>query len=159
VDLGAPLNTVAEESAPAVSDDGRSLYFNRNLTPLNPNGEDLYVSHRDRRDPRGSWGDPAQLTTINTPDAAERNAAVSRDGLLLFFSSNRPGGVGGLDLCVSRRSDRNDDDGWSTPVNLGPTVNSSVADVGPAYVEDEAGSTVLSSGYMRFDKACSPSHL
>jgi WD40-like Beta Propeller Repeat len=60
----------------------------------------------------------------------------------LFFSSNRPGGVGGLDLYVSRRSDRNDE-GWSTPVNLGPTVNSSVADVGPAYVEDEAGSTVL----------------
>jgi peptidoglycan-associated lipoprotein len=98
------------------------------------------VSHRDRR---GSWRGPAQLTTINTPDAAERNAALSRDGLLLFFSSNRPGGVGGLDLYVSRRSDRNDDDGWSTPVNLGPTVNSSVADVGPAYVEDEAGTTVL----------------
>jgi hypothetical protein len=143
VNLGAPLNTVVEESAPAVSDDGRSLYFNRNLTPLNPNGEDLYVSHRDRRDRRGSWGGPAQLTTINTPDAAERNAALSRDGLLLFFSSNRPGGVGGLDLYVSRRSDRNDDERWSTPVNLGPTVNSSVADVGPAYVEDEAGSTVL----------------
>jgi hypothetical protein len=100
VNLGPPLNTVFEESAPAVSDDGRSLYFNRNLTPLNPNGEDLYVSHRDRRDRRGSWGGPASLTTINTPDFAERNAALSRDGLLLFFSSNRPGGVGGLDLSL-----------------------------------------------------------
>ena len=39
--------------------------------------------------------------------------------------------------------DRNDDEGWSTPVNLGPAVNGSAADVGPAYVEDEEGSTVL----------------
>ena len=98
--------------------------------------------HR-RRSRRGPWEIPPSSTTINTPTAAERNAALSRDGLLLFFSSNRPGGVGGLDLYLSRRSDRHDDQGWSTPVNLGPTVNSSVADVGPAYVEDEAGSTVL----------------
>ena len=92
--------------------------------------------------PNGSWQPPDPLETINTTDFAERNAALSRDGLLLFFSSNRPGGVGGLDLYLSRRTDRNDDDGWSTPVNLA-TINSSVADVGPAYVEDEAGSTVL----------------
>jgi WD40-like Beta Propeller Repeat len=140
VNLNAPLNTDAEESAPAISDDGFSLYFNRNLTPASANGEDLYVSRRIRR---GSWQAPEALRTINTPDFAERNAALSRDGLLLFFSSNRPGGLGGLDLYLSRRTDRNDDQGWSTPENLGPTVNSSVADVGPAYVEDEAGSTVL----------------
>jgi hypothetical protein len=139
----ATLNTEFEESAPAVFDDGLSLYFNRNLTPTDPNGEDLYVSHRDRRGPSGSWKPPDPLETINTTDFAERNAALSRDGLLLFFSSNRPGGVGGLDLYVSRRIDRNDDDGWSPPVNLGPTVNSAAMDVGPAYVEDEAGSTVL----------------
>ena len=44
---------------------------------------------------------------------------------------------------MSRRTDRTNDQGWSTPVNLGPTVNSPQGDVGPAYVEDEAGSTVL----------------
>jgi hypothetical protein len=33
----------------------------------------------------------------------ERNATVARDGRLLFFSSNRPGGGGGLDLYVSHR--------------------------------------------------------
>ena len=45
----ASLNTAAEESAPALSDDGLSLYFNRNLTPASDNGEDLYVSRRIRR--------------------------------------------------------------------------------------------------------------
>jgi WD40-like Beta Propeller Repeat len=147
VNLGPPLNTAAEESAPAISDDGLSLYFNRNPNLPDDKDEDLYVSRRSRpaEPPRtpGPWGDPSPLVTVNTPAFNERNATLSRDGLLLFFSSDRPGGFGGLDLYVSRRADRNDDQGWSTPVNLGPAVNSAAADVGPDYVEDEAGSTVL----------------
>jgi hypothetical protein len=141
VNLGLSLNTAAEESAPALSDDGRSLYFNRNPNLPDDNDEDLYVSHRVG--PHEEWGDPVPLATFNTPSFHERNAALSRDGLLLFFSSNRPGGFGGLDLYFSRRMDRNDDLGWSAPANLGAAVNSAAADVGPAYVEDEGGSTVL----------------
>jgi hypothetical protein len=145
--LGPTLNTAAEESAPAISDDGLSLYFNRNPNLPDDRDEDLYVSRRSRpaEPPRtpGAWGDPSPLVTVNTPAFNERNATLSRDGLLLFFSSDRPGGFGGLDLYVSRRVDRNDDQGWSTPVNLGPAANSGAADVGPDYVEDEAGSTVL----------------
>ncbi|MGY1618117.1 hypothetical protein ACI797_15360 [Geodermatophilus sp. SYSU D00691] len=143
VNMGPPLSTAVEDSAPAISDDGRSLYFNRN--PNNPNvpgesDEDLYVSHRDWR---GPWGDPVPLAMINTPDFNERNATLSRDMRLLFFSSDRPGGFGGLDLYVSQRTDRTDDQAWSTPMNLGPAVNSAAGDVGPAYVEDEGGSAVL----------------
>ena len=146
--LGPPVNTAGEESAPAISDDGLSLYFNRNPNLPGDADEDLYVSHRSRpkqppRRPLSEWGDPVPLVTVNTPTFHERNANLSRDGLLLFFSSDRLGGFGGLDLYVSRRSDRNDDQGWSTPVNLGPAVNSAAADVGPDYVEGEAGGTVL----------------
>jgi hypothetical protein len=46
-------------------------------------------------------------------------------------------------LYVSWRADRHNDDDWSAPLNLGPTINSAGGEVGPAYVEDEAGSTVL----------------
>ena len=148
VNLGPPVNTAAEESAPAISDDGLSLYFNRNPNLPGDSDEDLYVTHRPRpvqppRRPRPEWGDPIPLVTVNTPAFNERNATLSRDGLILFFSSDRPGGFGGLDVYISRRVDRNDDQGWSTPVNLGPTVNSAGADVGPDYVENEEGKTVL----------------
>jgi WD40-like Beta Propeller Repeat len=141
VNVGAPLNTAAEESAPAVSDDQLSLYFNRNRNLPGDNHEDLYVSRRGDR--RAAWGEPVPLATINTPGFHERNATLSRDGLLLFFSSDRPDGFGGLDLYVSQRAHRADDQGWSTPVNLGENVNSVAADVGPAYVEDEGGRAVL----------------
>lgn len=49
--------------------------------------------------------------------------SISHDGLLLFFGSDRPGGSGGHDLWVTRRATTNDP--WGTPVNLGPTINSS----------------------------------
>ena len=99
VNLGPALNTAAEESAPALSDDGRSLYFNRNPNLAEDNDEDLYVSHRSG--PHAAWGDPVPLESINTSAFHERNATLSRDGLLLFFSSSRPGGFGGLDLYLS----------------------------------------------------------
>lgn len=62
---------------------------------------------------------------------------------MLFFSSDRTGGSGGLDLYVSWRTDRHDDGAWSAPLNLDTPVNTAGGEVGPAYVEDEAGLTVL----------------
>jgi hypothetical protein len=46
-------------------------------------------------------------------------------------------------LYVSWRTDRHDDTSWSAPLNLDSTVNTFGGEVGPAYVEDEAGRTVL----------------
>lgn len=46
-------------------------------------------------------------------------------------------------MYVSWRTDRHDDRAWSAPLNLAPTVNTAGGEVGPAYVEDEAGRTVL----------------
>jgi hypothetical protein len=43
----------------------------------------------------------------------------------------------------SWRTDRHDDRAWSAPLNLDSTVNTSGGEVGPAYVEDEAGLTLL----------------
>jgi hypothetical protein len=142
--LGAPVNTKYEESAPA-QPDGHTIYFNRNFNNTNPDfpgktDEDLYVtSSVDRR----TWSEPNPVDKLNTPTFNERNAAFSHDARLLFFSSDRTGGSGGLDLYVSWRTDRHDDGAWAAPLNLGPTINTLGGDVGPAYVEDEAGATVL----------------
>lgn len=45
---------------------------------------------------------------------------VRRDGLELFFFSNRPGSLGNDIYSASRASTADD---WSTPLNLGPAVN------------------------------------
>ena len=58
--------------------------------------------------------------TINSTYADAR-PTMSPDGLLLFFDSSRPGGFGGQDLYMTRRTTLSDP--WGTPVNLGPLVN------------------------------------
>jgi WD40-like Beta Propeller Repeat len=60
----------------------------------------------------------------------------SRDRNASAFGSSRPGGLGGFDLYVSRRSNKHDDFGWQEPVNLG-SVNSPEDDTAATYFEDE----------------------
>ena len=49
----------------------------------------------------------------------ESQPCLAEDGLVLLFSSDRPGGYGGKDLYFSRWTDR----GWTRPQNMGPVVN------------------------------------
>lgn len=56
----------------------------------------------------------------------------SPDGLRLYMASNRPGGLGGLDIWVARRESRNAP--WGAPENLGEPVNSPADDFCPTPV-------------------------
>ena len=51
------------------------------------------------------------------------------DGLSLYMASNRPQGVGGIDIWVARREHRGDP--WGAPVNVGPPINSPQDDFCP----------------------------
>jgi hypothetical protein len=139
VNLGPVVNSAFADEGPAISVDGLSLYFTS--TRLGGSGgQDIWVAQRhDRAAP---WGVPVNLgPTVNT--AANENApAFSRDGGRMFFVSNRPGGVGGLDIWVSVREDRNDDFGWQAPENLGAPLNSTSNDAGPGSSR-EGGEEVL----------------
>jgi hypothetical protein len=65
---------------------------------------------RDARDvdvapdaPLATWAKPQPLTTINTP-SLETDPTITADGLVLVFSSNRPGGAGLTDLYQATRA-------------------------------------------------------
>lgn len=60
------------------------------------------------------------------PEMGDRDVVFFTDSMALF-ASNRPGGYGGYDIYITRLGDL----GWSTPENLGPTVNSAHDDVSP----------------------------
>ena len=137
INLGANVNSTAMDRAPAVSKDGLSLYFasTRDTT----SGEDIYVSQRESRD--DEWGPAINLGSIINTTANELAPALSRDGHLLFFASNRTvGSLGAVDIWVSRREHTHDDFAWQPAENLGPNVNSSTLDEGASYFEnDEVG--------------------
>ena len=133
VNLGPVINSAFNDEQPAISKDGRSLYFTSNH-PGPFGGFDMYVSQRARDD--DPWGSPVNLGSIVNTASNEGNPAFSRDGHLMFFQSDRPGGLGGIDLWVSWCRNKHDDFGWQTPVNLGAGVNSAANDNGPSYFEN-----------------------
>jgi len=141
--LGSFVNTEFLEAGPHTSKDGRILYFysTRPASYGAFGGEDLWVSQRASDD--APWGPPMNLgQTINT-GANERTPALSRDGHYLFFGSDRPGGLGGLDIWVSWRANTHDIFGWESPVNLGPNINSPATEGGPSFFANDDGENPL----------------
>ena len=136
--LGPIVNSTSMDRGPAISKDGLSLYFASTRPLTGFGGEDIYVSQRETRD--DEWGPPVNLGPIINTTGNESVPAFSRDGHLLFFSSSRTGGLGGVDIWVSRREHTHDDFAWQPAENLGAGVNSASTDAGPSYFDnDEVG--------------------
>jgi hypothetical protein len=82
----------------------------------------------ERLGPLGPWSKPVNLGPVVNSPFNDFHPAISRNGLSLYISSERPSGVNGTNLgkvseiWVSRRVSL--DAAWETPVNLGPVVNS-----------------------------------
>lgn len=124
---------------PHVAADGRTLVFDSDK--VDTLGRlDIYVCERDS--PMDSWPDRTNLgPTINT-HWDERSPWISSDGLLLAFSSDRPGGHGMSDIWFASRPTR--EVPFDPPVNAGPYVNSSGND-GYPWLTDDGLTLVLSS--------------
>jgi Tol biopolymer transport system component len=71
--------------------------------------------------------------TVNSADD-DPSPVISPNGLSLYFSSNRPGGQGGLDIWVSQRATLSS--AWGAPQNLGATVNTNNIENSPAFSLD-----------------------
>lgn len=126
--LGCQVNSAADEASPFPLPDratGPVLYF----SSIRPGGfvaeaagavvgdSDLYVSEA-----RGGVFGAAGLVPGANSAAEDGQPNVRRDGLELFFFSNRSGTLGLADIYAATREATSDP--WSTPVNLGPNVNS-----------------------------------
>jgi hypothetical protein len=80
------------------------------------------------------WSAPVNLGPVINSAFNDQGSAISKDGLSLYITSNRPGGLGGFDMYVSQRASV--DDPWGSPVNLGPTVNTAFDEGDPAFSRD-----------------------
>ncbi len=131
INLGCVVNSASQENGPALFEDEATgqtfLYFSSGRAG-GLGGLDIYVSVA-ASDDKSNFGPPALVTELSSA-YTDYQPTISRDGLEIFFASNRPGGSGAADLWTSTRSSLLD--AWSQPVNLGPTVNSAAADFRPA---------------------------
>src|SRR5215831_434027 len=85
------------------------------------------------------WSAPVNLGAGINTSLGEAAPAISRDGLTLYFVSNRPvpppDAFGDADLYVARRE--RVDLPWGAPVNLGDTINTAGFEGFPALSRNE----------------------
>ena len=99
--------------------DGKTLllYMSENYQSRN---NDIYVCFLLND---GTWSEPKSLgKKINFPKYNEMTPYLASDGETLYFSSDRPGGIGDNDIWRAKRLD-NSWTKWSDPVNLGSPIN------------------------------------
>lgn len=95
---------------------------------LNKDGTLLFLYKTDNYDGaiysseyiNGKWTPIKKLNKNINTKYYESHASVSADGKKLYFSSNREGSLGNLDLYVSEKTNSGD---WGPAVNLGPEIN------------------------------------
>jgi Tol biopolymer transport system component/tetratricopeptide (TPR) repeat protein len=130
--LGPLVNSASMEQSASLSGDGLELYFHSDR-PGGYGNYDLYVTTRATR--TSPWGPATNLGPQVNSSSSEWSVSVSSDGLELYFSSYRPGGLSPYyDIYVSKRATTQDP--WGDPVNLGPAVNSTVHDQKPRLSPD-----------------------
>lgn len=123
--VGFPISTnEGDEHCPAILQDGQTLCF-ASKRAGGYGGSDIYCSNQDAN---GEWMTPVnQGPNINTA-AEEFHFTQDKDGMV-YFTSARPGGFGGMDIWGAMQQGKN---AWGEAHNLGPKVNTAGADMCPA---------------------------
>jgi Tol biopolymer transport system component len=131
--LGPNINTASIDNCPLVTPDGRFLIFLSNRP--GSAGIDLYVAWRkDKRDDL-AWTTPVPLAALNSPfdDVPGSVFEDEKSGdLVIYFSSNRPGGPGSYDVYRSRTRG----DGTLRPPMLVEELSSPAQDLFPTVRKD-----------------------
>ncbi len=147
--LGAAVNTGLWEGLPDISADGLTLFFDSNRAGGVGNFDIWMTTRATTAD---AWGAPENLGAPINSAFSDVGAKMSPDGLVFFFTSDRPGGSGGEDLWVAKRSSVRD--AFGAPQNLGATINSSADDYGAVRLPDGLSLFFASKrlgGYGDFD--------
>ena len=122
--VGRGLNTFRHDAPLSVSADGKKLFFYR--TDKNNSTDIYFIEYKDT-----VWTSPKPFTRANSP-SWETGACISPDGKKFYFSSDRPGGFGGMDIYMCKLSDK----GWGVPKNIGSEINTEWDEEAPQIMPD-----------------------
>jgi hypothetical protein len=139
VSIGAPINSITNESSPTFSPDGNTIFFMRCNKMTFDNADECKIMMAKKRN--GLWETPVELP----PSINAGNSQMPRmlaDGQSFIFSSNRHTPTkGGMDLYLSKWMDNQ----WSSPVNLdfantaADDIYSSASSIGISLYKDVKG--------------------
>jgi peptidoglycan-associated lipoprotein len=113
------LNTESNEGVGQFNSRFTTLYFTRCWKEATEkNGCAIYKISRTGGT---SWSEPQMVDIGGDSSYANGHPTVSTDESMLIFSSDRPGGLGGKDLWISKKKKK--EEGVTRPVNMGEVIN------------------------------------
>ena len=112
IDITYQIGSDRDCSSTSLNYDGTELYVYK----IDDFVGNIYVSYFEN----GEWSKIQKLNRNINTKYYESHASISKDGKTLYFTSNREGGIGGLDIYKSERSENGD---WGPAVNLGSGIN------------------------------------
>ncbi len=153
------INSEYHNATASTSEDGKMLYFTRtHMVPLKRRGNidptswvkeppvkefvnrlEIYSAQKDG----DSWTNIQPFAYNNVEEYSVGHPAVSPDGKVLYFASDMTGTLGDTDIFYSLK---NTDGTWGTPVNAGPTINTTGRESFP-YVDAEGKLYFSSDGH------------
>jgi len=141
INVGAGINSSNYEYFPALTADGNTFLFTRNIRQGDgvnaPGQEDFYISKKVN----GVWQTANPINSVNTI-GNEGAPSLSADGQIMFFascmevtgdygSSDRKG-YGSCDIFYSQKINGK----WSKPQNAGPVINTRNWETQPSFSSD-----------------------
>lgn len=145
--VGPPLNTSRNEGAQSISADGKIMVFTGCNRKDGFGGCDLYISQKINNE----WSVPRNMGGNVNSKSKETQPSISADGRTIYFASNRDKTRGGLDIW---KVVMNDSSEWSTPINLGDSINTPFDEQSPFIHADDRTLYFSSMGWPgmgRFD--------
>lgn len=131
--MGDPVNTPADEFAPSVTQDGKTLVFSSKR-----NGgryPDIFVTHKSDQ----GWSEPEPIVDINSRYSDE-SPSISGDGKMLFFSSDREGSLeyraaGSIRVSFDLYMSYNENGSWTRPIKVPGDINTIHHERSPSFDE------------------------
>lgn len=112
---------------------------------LSYNGDKFYTYRKNKiyeSDLKNNtWSAPKELDTSINADIFQNHLCISKDGKNIYFSSERKGGRGGLDLY---KAEMQSDGKWAKAINLGETINTK-EDEGSPFISEDGKTLYFSS--------------
>lgn len=124
------VNTNSNEGEAVANAKGSTIYFSRcGIEKKKVISCKIYQAQKKGK----SWGEAEEVKLgLDTFDFV--HPAISSNELTIYFSSNMPGGEGGFDIWVAKRSKKSKP--FDAPVNLGPQINTWTTDMFPTLRND-----------------------
>jgi tetratricopeptide (TPR) repeat protein len=133
INITPEINSEGDQFVTSFSFDGSKLF----LCKIKNFDGDIFVS--DYID--GKWTPSKSIGKPVNSKFFESHACLSPDGKTLYFTSNRTGGYGGMDIYSSTLNDHGD---WGEPRNLGNKVNTPLNEETP-FISDDGKTLYFSS--------------